>query len=59
MQEVTFPVRVMQNLGIKTMIITNACGGRRTDMKPDQICLINDHINLMGDSPLRGKNIES
>ena len=59
MQEVTFPVRVMQVLGINTLIVTNACGGLRDGMQAGDICLIKDHINLMGDSPLRGKNIEA
>lgn len=59
MREVTFPIRVMQALGIKTLILTNACGGLRADMKTGELILIRDHINLAGDNPLRGENHSS
>ena len=61
MEEVTFPVRVMQRLGIKTLIITNAAGGVNPSFEAGDIMLITDHLNLIGMagfSPLRGPNIE-
>lgn len=54
--EVTFPIRVMQKLGITTLIVTNAAGGLNPDFKPGDLMLITDHINFMGINPLRGKN---
>ena len=59
MQEVSFPIRVMQSLGIEKLILTNACGGLQKGLTPGVLFLIEDHINLMGDSPLRGTNFES
>ncbi len=59
MQEVTFPVRVMQELGIQKLLVTNACGGLREGMQPGDLCLIRDHVNLMGANPLRGANHEA
>ncbi len=61
MEEVTFPVRVMQRLGIKTLIITNAAGGVNPNFEAGDIMLITDHLNLIGMagfSPLRGPNID-
>ena len=54
MQQVTLPVRVMRNLGVETLILTNAVGGLRSHLKPATLLLVNDHINLMGDNPLIG-----
>ena len=56
MQEVTFPIRVMKELGIKTLIISNAAGGLNTLFSPGSIMLIVDHINLMPANPLTGIN---
>ena len=58
MQELTYPVRVMAKLGIKKLILTNACGGLDPAMVPGDLMLITDHINFMGDNPLIGANEE-
>ncbi len=62
MEEVAFPVRVMQVLGLETLIVTNAAGGLNSGFKAGDLMLIVDHINLighMGQTPLRGPNDES
>jgi purine-nucleoside phosphorylase len=56
MKEVTYPVYVMQQLGIKKLIVTNACGGINTNFEPGTLMLIKDFINLFGDNPLIGIN---
>ncbi|SDC42729.1 purine-nucleoside phosphorylase [Shouchella lonarensis] len=56
MQEVTFPVRVMKALGVTHMLVTNAAGGVNKAFNVGDLMLITDHINLMGDNPLMGKN---
>ncbi|RZJ36125.1 MAG: purine-nucleoside phosphorylase [Flavobacterium sp.] len=56
MQEVTFPVRVMKYAGIEKLIVSNASGGVNPHYKVGSIVIIKDHINLMPEHPLRGKN---
>ncbi|MEK6263830.1 MAG: purine-nucleoside phosphorylase [Clostridium sp.] len=58
MKEVTYPVYVMQQLGIKKLIVTNACGGINTSFSPGTLMIINDFINLISDNPLIGINDE-
>ena len=59
MQEVVFPTRVVSHLGIHSLILTNASGGIDSQMQPGDFMIIRDHINLFGDHPLRGANVES
>ena len=56
MQEVTFPIRVLAQLGTKNLIVTNAAGGLNLQYKKGELVLIEDHINLMGFNPLVGPN---
>ncbi|ACB85240.1 purine-nucleoside phosphorylase [Natranaerobius thermophilus] len=56
LKEVTFPVRVMQNMGIDKLIVTNAAGGIDLNFSVGGLMLITDHINFFGANPLRGKN---
>jgi purine-nucleoside phosphorylase len=53
---VAFPARTLVALGAKTLVITNAAGGLRHNWEPGTLMLIRDHINLMGDNPLRGEH---
>ncbi len=54
--DVTFPVRVMQALGVGTLIVTNASGGLHSGLRPADLMVIADHINLTGANPLTGAN---
>lgn len=56
--EVTFPIRVFSLLGIRGLILTNAAGGICPEYRPGQLMVIEDHINFMGDHPLRGPNAD-
>lgn len=58
MQQVTFPVRVLQRLGIERLIITNVSGGVNPHLKAGDLVIVRDHINLLPDNPLRGENDE-
>jgi purine-nucleoside phosphorylase len=61
MSQVTLPIRVMQRLGIKTLIVTNAAGGINQDFVPGNPMLITDHLNFLGMAgvnPLRGPNLD-
>ena len=57
MKEVTFPIRVMRELGIKTLFVSNAAGGMNPSFEIGDLMIITDHINFFPEHPLRGKNI--
>lgn len=57
MKEVTFPIRVMRELGIKTLFVSNAAGGMNPEFVIGDLMIITDHINMFPEHPLRGKNI--
>ena len=56
MKQVTFPVRVMKQLGVKTLFVSNAAGGMNPTFKVGDLMVIRDHINLFPEHPLHGKN---
>ena len=56
MKQVTFPVRVFQALGVKTLFVSNAAGGMNKEFKVGDVMTITDHINLFPENPLRGRN---
>lgn len=58
MKQVTFPVRVMKDLGVNTLFVSNAAGGMNKEFRVGDVMVITDHINLFPENPLRGKNFE-
>ncbi|HEY5403822.1 MAG TPA: purine-nucleoside phosphorylase [Pyrinomonadaceae bacterium] len=56
LEQVTFPIRTFKLLGIKTLILTNAAGGINVQLSQGALMVLSDHLNLMGDNPLRGPN---
>lgn len=58
MKQVTFPVRVFQALGVKTLFVSNAAGGMNKEFKVGDVMVITDHINLFPENPLRGRNYD-
>jgi purine-nucleoside phosphorylase len=59
METVVFPIRVFHLLGIKNLILSNASGGVNTDYRIADIAIVKDHINMMPEHPLRGRNIDA
>lgn len=59
LQDVTYPVRIMEKLGIKTLLVSNASGAINLNFKKGELMLITDHINLQGSSPLAFKGAEA
>ena len=57
-QQITLPVRVMKVLGISYLLISNAAGNMNLNWKKGELMLLDDHINLLPDNPLRGKNLD-
>ena len=57
MEQVTYPIRVMRELGIKTLFVSNASGGMNPDFRIGDLMIIRDHINLFPQHPLRGRNL--
>ena len=58
LQDVTYPVRIMEKLGIKTLLVSNASGAINLNFKKGELMLIEDHINLQGSSPLAFRGVE-
>ena len=58
-RELTFPLRTLSLLGAKTLVITNASGGLDTSFIPGTIMVIRDHLNFIGENPLRGENVDA
>ena len=58
LEDVTFPIRVLKLLGVRTLVLTNAAGSLNVEFTPGSLMVISDHLNLLGDNPLRGENDE-
>jgi len=58
-RELTFPLRTLSQLGAETLVVTNAAGGLDTSFIPGTIMVITDHLNFIGENPLRGKNVDA
>jgi purine-nucleoside phosphorylase len=58
LQEIALAVRVLYQIGARTLIVSNACGGMNPDWRGGDLMLITDHINLLGDNPLIGPNLD-
>ena len=56
MQQITFPIRLMKMLGLKQLLLSNAAGAMNLDLKKEDLAIIEDHINLQTENPLRGLN---
>ena len=58
LEQVVFPVRVMKLLGIKALLVSNACGSMNMDIPKGSLMMLTDHINMLGDNPLIGPNYD-
>ncbi len=58
LSQVAFPVRLLKTLGVDTLVVSGACGGMNPLWSPGDLVLIDDHINLLGDNPLVGSNLD-
>ncbi len=59
LQQITFPIRIMKLLGIRCLLLSNAAGALNLQFKKGSLMLIDDHINMLPDNPLRGKNFDT
>jgi purine-nucleoside phosphorylase len=59
LQQVTFPIRIMRQLGIRWLLLSNAAGAMNPAFKKGSLMLIDDHIDMLPDNPLRGKNLDA